>query len=473
MPIKLSIKTITIKKVIRLGMSFFIVMLIMIAMNFQSLIHEAMIDKGKTLARSVESALTSHMLTGTYEDKNNIIKQAASLHGIKNLTIIRNNSINQQFNLPNNIAINDPIIKQSFNSGKAIFEYPNLILNAPYLRLAFPYLAIKNQDINCMLCHNTKEGEVLAVLNFDVDMTNYLGMSLTYLYILFISFILGIIGISIVLIKIIDKNVKEPLENLIEETHHSYKKHIDIDTNRYESLELDNVASKINQFNHAVLKKNDELRELNEEIEATQSEIIHAMGYIGEARSKETANHVIRVSEISYLLAFKYGLPENECNWIKDASPMHDIGKVGIPDDILHKAGKLTDKEFKQIQQHPTWGYNVFKNSKRIMLKASSIIAHQHHERWDGNGYPQGLQGEDIHIYGRIVAVADVFDALSCKRCYKDAWTQERVYQYFIDNSGTQFDPAIVNVLIKGYDEVLAIIKQFNGECKSNCVNAH
>jgi len=140
---------------------------------------------------------------------------------------------------------------------------------------------------------------------------------------------------------------------------------------------------------------------------------------------------------------------------------MHDIGKVGIPDDILHKPGKLTHEERIFMQQHSVWGYMVFHKSERPMLKAASIIAYQHHEQWNGEGYPQGLAGEEIHIYGRIVAVADVFDALSSKRCYKDPWPPEKVKEYFQSVSGTQFDPNVIEVFMKNFDKSLEIIEKF------------
>lgn len=186
------------------------------------------------------------------------------------------------------------------------------------------------------------------------------------------------------------------------------------------------------------------------------------MGAIGETRSRETANHVVRVAELSLLLANKLGLSEQQCMELHDASPMHDIGKVGIPDSILQKPGKLTDEEFAEMKTHSDKGYDVFRNSERSLLKATSIIAHQHHERWDGQGYPQGLQGEGIHIYGRIVAVADVFDALISRRCYKEPWPPEDVYEYFRQAAGSQFDPKLVALVLENFDEMRKIIEKFN-----------
>jgi HD-GYP domain-containing protein (c-di-GMP phosphodiesterase class II) len=200
---------------------------------------------------------------------------------------------------------------------------------------------------------------------------------------------------------------------------------------------------------------------LNLEIEQTQKEIIFIMGEIGESRSKETGNHVKRVAEYSKVLALHYGLSPSESELIKVASPMHDIGKVSIPDEVLKKPGKLTDEEFEIIKAHSQTGYDLLKNSNRQILKSAAIIAHQHHEKWNGKGYPQCLKGEDIHIYGRITAIADVFDALASDRCYKKAWELDRVINLFKEERGIQFDPKIVDVFLDCLEEILALRAEY------------
>lgn len=194
---------------------------------------------------------------------------------------------------------------------------------------------------------------------------------------------------------------------------------------------------------------------LIQEIEETQREIIFTMGEIGEIRSKETGNHVRRVAEYSRVLALGLGLSEVEADILKMASPMHDIGKVAIPDSVLNKPGKLTDDEFRLMQSHTEIGYNLLKNSKRHILRAASIVAGQHHEKWDGTGYPHGLKGEDIHIYGRITAIADVFDALASDRVYKQAWPLERILRLFDEERGRHFDPHLVDVFIEQLPAIL------------------
>ena len=191
-----------------------------------------------------------------------------------------------------------------------------------------------------------------------------------------------------------------------------------------------------------------ELRNLHQEIEDTQKEIVYKMGEIGESRSKETGNHVKRVAEYSKKLALLSGLSVEKSEILFTASPMHDIGKVAISDSILKKPGPLTDEEFKIMQTHTTIGFEILKGSSREVLEAASVVANEHHERWDGKGYPNGLAGEDIHIYGRITAIADVFDALGSDRCYKKAWSDEKIYNVFESERGKQFDPNLMDLFL-------------------------
>lgn len=204
-----------------------------------------------------------------------------------------------------------------------------------------------------------------------------------------------------------------------------------------------------------------ELVALNREIEDTQREVIYAMGEIGETRSKETGNHVKRVAEYSKLLALLYGLSKDEAEKLKMASPMHDIGKVGIPDAILNAPRKLTLDEWKIMQTHAELGYNMLKHSNKPILQAAAIVANEHHEKFDGSGYPNAIIGEDIHIYGRITAVADVFDALGSERVYKKAWEIERIIELFKEESSKHFDPKLVELFMNNLDQFLVIRDKF------------
>ena len=190
-----------------------------------------------------------------------------------------------------------------------------------------------------------------------------------------------------------------------------------------------------------------------QQFENLQGEVLLKVGEIGESRSKETANHVKRVAEYSLLLAKLYGLSDKMAQTLYSASPMHDIGKVSIADSILNKPGKLTYEEFKTMQGHTTAGYELFKNSKGRILKAAAIVAHEHHEKYDGSGYPQGLKGEEIHIFGRITALVDVFDALGSDRVYKKAWKFKKIKKLFIEEKGKHFDPKLVDLFLENSDK--------------------
>ncbi|MCK5542014.1 MAG: DUF3369 domain-containing protein [Desulfobacterales bacterium] len=196
---------------------------------------------------------------------------------------------------------------------------------------------------------------------------------------------------------------------------------------------------------------------LTREIVNTQKEIIMTLGELVETRSKETANHVVRVAEICYLLAEKYGINEEDRELLRMAVPMHDAGKIGVPEVILNKPGPLTKNEFLLVQTHSQTGFDILNKSEKKIMETAALIAIQHHEKWDGTGYPENLSGKQIHIFGRIAAVADVFDALSHKRCYKEKWETDRIIDLFKSESGKHFDPELVEILLSSIDELQEI----------------
>ncbi len=203
---------------------------------------------------------------------------------------------------------------------------------------------------------------------------------------------------------------------------------------------------------------------LNEEIKETQSELIYLMGEAVESRSKENGHHVQRVAYYSKLLAQLAGLEHEECEIIFSASTMHDVGKLSIPDAILLKSDALNDEEWAVMKTHAEIGYKILGSSNRPLLKMAATVAYEHHEHFDGKGYPRGLKADEISIYGRIVAVADVFDALGTDRIYKKAWTIEDILDHLLEHSGKQFDPWLIDLLIENLDQFLAIKDKFNDE---------
>ncbi|MCL2124850.1 MAG: HD domain-containing protein [Oscillospiraceae bacterium] len=194
---------------------------------------------------------------------------------------------------------------------------------------------------------------------------------------------------------------------------------------------------------------------LNEEIDKAQREIINILGYAGEHRSLETGNHVTRVAAFATLLGRQMGLSPKSLETLTLAAPMHDIGKIGIPDAVLQKPGSFTNEEYDIMKRHSEIGSEILKRGDSSLLQVAAEIAAGHHERYDGKGYPLGKTDGEIDPYARIVAVADVFDALISDRCYKKAWEPERVHDLFIEERGRQFDPEVVDALLEVWDEML------------------
>jgi len=196
---------------------------------------------------------------------------------------------------------------------------------------------------------------------------------------------------------------------------------------------------------------------LRQEIVDTQKEIIHTLSEVVETRSNETANHVLRVGLLTARLGELYGLPAPEIDVLRMIAPMHDVGKVGIPDAVLNKPGRLTPAERQLINGHTVIGHSILSRSSRRMLKAAAVVALQHHERWDGQGYPNGLAGTDIHPHARITALADVFDALSQDRVYRPAMAHQTVLEIITKDRGTAFEPVLVDLFLAHQEEFKAI----------------
>lgn len=193
---------------------------------------------------------------------------------------------------------------------------------------------------------------------------------------------------------------------------------------------------------------------LKDEVEQSQSELVHILGEAVEVRSKETGSHVKRVGLISYILAKAYGLNRFDCELIKLASPLHDVGKVSIPDYVLNKPGQHDADERQIMQSHAEIGYNILSKSKSESLKTAALISLEHHEHWDGGGYPAGRMGNETNVMSRIAGLADVFDALGSKRCYKEPWPIEKIVDLIVGQKGKQFEPKLVDLLLANLDEI-------------------
>ena len=203
---------------------------------------------------------------------------------------------------------------------------------------------------------------------------------------------------------------------------------------------------------------------LYEELKKAQEEIVMRLSIAAEFRDSTTYNHLVRMSLYSYLIAKEMGFDDLWCEKLKLAAPMHDIGKLGIKDMILLKPAKLTDEEFEEMKKHTIYGYEILKDSTIDILKMASNVALCHHEKYDGTGYPRGLKGEEIPIEARIVAVADVFDALTSRRPYKEPYEIEHAVEIIEKDSGKHFDPKVVQAFKKALPEMIKILKKYGVE---------
>ncbi|MFQ5449485.1 MAG: HD-GYP domain-containing protein [Nitrospinaceae bacterium] len=203
------------------------------------------------------------------------------------------------------------------------------------------------------------------------------------------------------------------------------------------------------------------VRDRTRELEESRLEIIHRLGRAAEYRDNETGLHVIRMSHLCGRLGREAGLDEARCELLLHAAPLHDIGKIGIPDQILLKAGKLSEEEWEMMRLHPIIGAEILSGSDSEMMQLAELMCRTHQERWDGSGYPMGLQGEEIPLEGRIVALCDVFDALVCKRPYKEAYSMEKAMEILESKSGIDFDPQLVEAFKRILPEIGEIMKEF------------
>ncbi len=206
------------------------------------------------------------------------------------------------------------------------------------------------------------------------------------------------------------------------------------------------------------------VQERTKELRESRLEIVHRLVSAAEYKDPETGSHIQRMSLYSRVLAREYGLSQSQCETIHLASPMHDIGKIGIPDSILLKPGRLDPEEWSTMRTHTTIGARILAHSTSPLLQAGQEIAISHHEKWDGSGYPQGLQGGAIPLFGRITAISDVFDALTTKRPYKEAWPVEKAIEEIREGKGQHFDPALIDLFFAVLPELLDIRERFRDE---------
>lgn len=464
---KKSVKTITVHSLINFVLTGALIIMIILAVGFRWVSNEIIEDKAQDISKVVISGLTSHMKAGVMKSRDYYLEEIRSLENVRNLTVIRSPHVMAQFGSGmDHEQAKDSIAASVFETGAPIF-IANELVKQPSIRAVIPYIATSKGALNCLTCHNVPENTVLGAVDIEIDLTAYRNLSLGILAAISVLSLIFMVLIVANTFGTIEKYIARPLGSIISKAREGYLHHSQINPDTYESAEFATVAQEINQLNTEILANHEELRqanrrlaELNEEIEATLRETVFTMGIIEEKRSKETKNHTLRVTRYSNMLASYLGLSEKEIDLITTASPLHDLGKLGIPDSILLKPGKLTEEEYEAIKNHTHIGYAMLRHSTRDILQVAAVIAQQHHERWDGTGYPNRLKGEEIHIFARIVALADVFDALVSNRVYKKSWISEDIIEHLKAERGKHFDPKLVDTFLEHFAEFMGVYEK-------------
>jgi len=398
--------------------------------------HEKTILEVDTITKSLNNDILKFILNPSTDMLSDITYRLSAFKKIRGFVLYdnTNQAIFQYANTTKLLDISNDILDK-----KIIFEDKNLF--------------IKKE----IVADNYTFGFTLL----DIDLSQYIKQQefVTYIFlgIFPISLLLGLI-MSLFLSQSYTKPFKK-LINAMKDSDPTKNEIIEIHTtSKNEIKELFDGFN--NQMKHIRMSTR-EIEQLSLEIEETQKEVVFTMGSIGETRSKETGNHVKRVAQYSKIFALHYGLNKEDAEMLKQASPMHDIGKIGIPDNILNKPGRFDESERLVMDTHAKLGYEMLKTSNRPLLKMAATVAYEHHEKWDGTGYPNKIKGEDISIYGRITAIADVFDALGSDRVYKQAWSDEKIFKLFKEERSKHFDPKLVDIFFNHIDEFLEIRKQF------------
>lgn len=248
-----------------------------------------------------------------------------------------------------------------------------------------------------------------------------------------------------------DFSIAEQLKKYAEDLAKAHK------TAKQNQKDFDAASRQLTKYADDLNKTVSELKSTYRDLQEAYLDTIHRLALAAEHKDEDTGDHILRISRYTAFLAEKLGLPPDEVQNIRYAAPMHDVGKIGTPDHILLKSGKLTDQEFDLMKMHTTIGAKILGNSKAKILQVAEQIALSHHEKWNGKGYPRGLSGENIPLVGRIVALADTFDALTSKRPYKEPYPVAIALEIIKKERGQHFDPDVTDVFLENIDEILKI----------------
>lgn len=457
---KKSIKNIIFKNTVIIFSSIMFLILTVIGFSFKTLSQINIENEITSISDAVKAGLTSHMKAEIMDKKDYFIQEISTLHNINNLRVTPSYELLKQYGKESEFRSNkrEDLV---FISGKTNYEYNSFEIK-PEVKATIPYIATKEGTLNCLQCHMVKEGTVLGVVEFDMDFSRQRNMTLLFISLVIVILFIFMLITAFKMNKSVEKEIIAPLKNIIQDGEESFKKSLVLEKKEQSSIELDELAQELSLFSEEIIKTQVALHEKNVEVEKSLVETAQVLGRIESYRSEETRNHTKRVSEYARVIGEKIGLSEKDIKDLSTASALHDIGKLGIPEDILHKNGKLTDEEFEIMKKHTEIGYDMLIHSNHEFLQIAAAIALQHHEKHDGTGYPYGLTGDSISIYAKIVAVIDVFDALTMERSYKKAWSIEESVALIRREKGKHFDPQIVDIFLENLEKIIAIREEYN-----------
>lgn len=464
---KQSIKKITVTHLLQVFLVSMLVIIAVIALSYRNFFQFVVENKAHSVSEIIKAGLTSHMKAGIMDKRAYFLHEISSVHDIESIEIIRGDAVIKEY------GESTLFEKKLDDNLRKILENKEIYIDwkdsESKVEAIVPYIASSSGSFNCLQCHHVEDGTVLGAVNISMDTGLYQDFIFKNSYMIVATLLLFALVIVLNMFHVIERYIRKPLSSIIDEGEAAYSSNQDIDTDKYESKEFQEVIHNVNKFNKNILEKEKELQHknvqlelLNDEIELTLKETMLAVGQIEEIRSGDTSLHTQRVAILSTLIAKEYGLDEEQIKLIEIASPLHDIGKIGIADAILNKPAKLTQEEYIYMKSHSTLGYDILKNSKRQILQTAATIAYEHHEKWDGSGYPRGLTGEDISIYARIVAIVDVVDALLSKRVYKEIWSVENVVVYLKEERGKHFDPKLVDIVLDKMEDYSKLIEKLS-----------